>query len=480
MTPYELSDDRARLWYDPTHVDRWYHGVFEGGGARAVAYPGALEAMVESRAWFKSVTGSSAGAITAAFVGSGAHASRAAAFTVEMFNLVGVSRADGLMRLLKRGGYFPGDRLRDWLDEQFAAELARVTRRSFDRPVTFATMFEISGIETFVVATNLSLNQQIVFSHRLTPRCGVAEAVVASSSTPLAFESRLLAVPPASGDGPPKHHTIVDGGLWSNFPTYVLTDAGFRRHHGLEPQEIKESELLAFRLSQEPREEIRASPAIDFRGNSTRLDAYEWSASRRARRDTACGRWFARLLAPFALTARLLDRTDRRFRGRWPPPPRQWSKRALDAVDGIFGALTPLPVAAVVWCLTAGAAAAGVFSLLTELAAEGYSTWTWIAVLVVAVLLVLPLLALLLIGLLVNAILLKPARGVLYGLLTTYIAFGRSRVWEADRSYVVTLEVPPDITPVGFRSAVEQHEAVIADARRTTLAHLGRALRSTA
>jgi predicted acylesterase/phospholipase RssA len=483
MTPYERSQDRARVWYGPAQVGRWYHGVFEGGGARAIAYPGALEAMVESGAWFRSVTGSSAGAITAAFIGSGAQASRAMEFTVEMFELVDEGRFKGLVRLLRRGGYFAGNELRDWLDAQFANELGRLTHRSVDRPVTFETMFEISGIETFVVATNLSLNQPIVFSHLLTPRCSVAEAVVASSATPVAFESRLLAVPSAGGSGPRKHHTIVDGGLTSNFPTFVLTDAAFRRRYGLEPVRAEEFEILAFRLSQDPTEEIRPSPAIEFRAGPVKVDAYEWSRPQRPVRENGWRRGLAALLAPFAAAARLLDRTGDRHRGRWPAFGSRWTRNLGAAIDGTFGALTPPLVALTLWLVIAGGAVAGIARLLAELAQIDSPAWA-VAAWAGAVLVVLPLLVVLLLllslGLMLNSLLLRPARATLYGLVMTYVAAGRSRVWEEDSPYVVTLDVPHEVTTVSFAEAVERRQEIAAAARRTTLAHLERTLRSIA
>ena len=62
----------TEYWYgkDGT-IDHWFWGVFEGGGAKGVAYSGALLAMAEKKCWFRGVAGASAGAITAALVASG-------------------------------------------------------------------------------------------------------------------------------------------------------------------------------------------------------------------------------------------------------------------------------------------------------------------------------------------------------------------------------------------------------------------------
>ena len=58
-------------WLDPTRVEGFVHGVFEGGGAKGVLYAGALEGLLRRKLWFKAVAGSSAGAITAAMIAAG-------------------------------------------------------------------------------------------------------------------------------------------------------------------------------------------------------------------------------------------------------------------------------------------------------------------------------------------------------------------------------------------------------------------------
>ena len=58
-------------WLDPTRVEGFVHGVFEGGGAKGVLYAGALEGTLRRKLWFKAVAGSSAGAITAAMIAAG-------------------------------------------------------------------------------------------------------------------------------------------------------------------------------------------------------------------------------------------------------------------------------------------------------------------------------------------------------------------------------------------------------------------------
>jgi predicted acylesterase/phospholipase RssA len=61
----------VQYWYGrPGAIEHLFYGVFEGGGAKGVAYAGALLAMAERKCWFRAVAGASAGAITAALVAS--------------------------------------------------------------------------------------------------------------------------------------------------------------------------------------------------------------------------------------------------------------------------------------------------------------------------------------------------------------------------------------------------------------------------
>ena len=51
-------------------ASRLVNGVFMGGGAKSIAYAGALRAAHERHLWFGSVAGSSAGAIVSALIAS--------------------------------------------------------------------------------------------------------------------------------------------------------------------------------------------------------------------------------------------------------------------------------------------------------------------------------------------------------------------------------------------------------------------------
>lgn len=450
-------------WYDTR--DQRFCGVFEGGAAKGVAYPGALQAVAEHGSWFCAVAGSSAGAITAAFVASGTDPATATSFTIEMFRLVEATRESAPGR---RVPLFSGNALRDWLDAQLAQQIERLGLAA-RRPVDFAALHAASDIELFIVATNLSLKRQIVFSHLATPACGVAEAAVASSSTPLVFESRLLRIP--GRDGRVRHHTIVDGGLWENFPMFVFADASFRRVHGAQPAEIDPTDIIGFILDDSPTVDAQTGDTIEFATDDEPIDAYEWSLTR-----AHAAPWWCRLLAlplrALAFLARLIDRPALRDRGRWPDPPTPCAKYALDAIDAVLGALSPLPIGVAVWLAVVAGSATAFWHWLAFLSTGGYPGWTMLLSVLAAVIFALPLLGLLLVGLAANSTLLVPARRTLYGLVGTYLASGGAPSWVKDRDNVVSLPLPSDLDTLGFADAVRRHASIIAAAQDATRRHL--------
>src|SRR3990172_6525991 len=72
LTEYGLPRPSAWLGQAPTRpVAREFDGVFEGGGAKGIAFVGALAFMERQGMRFKRVAGTSAGAITAALNAAG-------------------------------------------------------------------------------------------------------------------------------------------------------------------------------------------------------------------------------------------------------------------------------------------------------------------------------------------------------------------------------------------------------------------------
>ncbi|MDP2293130.1 MAG: patatin-like phospholipase family protein [Actinomycetota bacterium] len=208
---------------EPTPL-RLVNGVFKGGGAKGIAYAGALTAMRERGLWFRSVAGASAGAITAALIAAGMQPDELEAAVPEG---LAATRAPKLQRIGKAiighaTSVFESSGLRAWLDTTLAARIGKTD----GSPVTFAELHAATGIELYVVAMDLANGLPVVFCRRTTPLVEVAGAVTSSSAIPGAF-------PPGRGvfsspDDGAVVHQFVDGGTWANYPSFVFQDRSFR------------------------------------------------------------------------------------------------------------------------------------------------------------------------------------------------------------------------------------------------------------
>ena len=225
-------------WYRKKDVRAELFGVFEGGGAKGVAFAGALKAIAENNWWFHSVGGASAGAITAALVASGIHPDEIGSATVEILTRLNASK--GWSKLISKGEYFQKSEVRDWL-----IEIIR-TLTCLEDP-SFLQLRDKTGIHLDVVATNISTQNLIVFSADDTPRCSVADAVASSAAIPFAFTDGVLVLP---FDNENWSQAIVDGGVWANFPLFLYADEYFRRYYDRVPQNVNQNRLIGFVLDE--------------------------------------------------------------------------------------------------------------------------------------------------------------------------------------------------------------------------------------
>lgn len=236
--------------------------VFEGGGVKGIAYSGAL-AELESRGItpdIKRVGGTSAGAIMAALIASGADSSTTAAilggtsFRKFMDDSFGVVR--DCDRLLHDYGWYAGDTFAAWIQKQLYALLGRPS-------LTFAQLKGFSDAEParfkelYIVGTNLSSGIPMVYSAETTPDEPIWRAVRISMSIPLFF---ACVRDSASRD------VLVDGGVTWNYPLdlfderkYLLRPAAGRAvsyptNYG--PQHVYNMETLGLRV--DTKDEIRA------------------------------------------------------------------------------------------------------------------------------------------------------------------------------------------------------------------------------
>ena len=199
------------------------NGVFMGGGAKSIAYGGALRAVHERGLWFGSVAGSSAGAIVSALIASGLELD-------ELEAAIPAGLAAARASLPARAGkviighahsVFEGRGLRAWLETTMATKIGKVD----GAPVTFAELHRATGIELYVVAVDLANGLPVVFCRRSSPDVDVAGAVVASGAIPGAFPAGRAVF--RSGDGAVVH-ALIDGSAWANYPSFVFQDRSFR------------------------------------------------------------------------------------------------------------------------------------------------------------------------------------------------------------------------------------------------------------
>jgi len=234
-------------WLDPTRVEGFVHGVFEGGGAKGVLYAGALEGLLRRKLWFKAVAGSSAGAITAAMIAAGmTPAEIRDEKEPGLKAMARPTRWSGYRRMRWGTGFLDHERILDWLTKILRGQSRRLGLDVDDRGPTFAALSERTGIDLFVVAVDLSARHLAVFNGALTPETRVAEAVMASATIPFALEPRIFH---SAREKATQWRVFVDGGVASNFPTFVFRDEGFRRYSGLDDR-VDDTPVVGFLLDE--------------------------------------------------------------------------------------------------------------------------------------------------------------------------------------------------------------------------------------
>lgn len=479
-------------WYsEPDAVERLFCGVFEGGGAKGIAYAGALQAMKERKCWFSSVAGASAGAITAALVAAGLSPEEMEHATDCALEQLDTGVWAGLRRLQKATGYYPSDGLRDWLDGVFSTQLARSTGNAPNAGVTFAQLHAATQIELNVVAADLSLKRQIIFSHNDTPNCALADAVVASCSIPFAFPSRLLHVPESDKEKRLYHHTIVDGGVWSNLPLFVYEDDAFRGSYG-RTGEIRPERVLGFVLKETDGQAPTRGEEIEFVDEAaiSVFRAKEWAPRGESAvaeppgLGSKVGAW---ALYPFSLLGRLVDRNAGVERGRWPSPRSALAGNLSRSVNGLLGGIHPL----LLGLLACAVVAVGAWKVISFLSADQidvvrHADWAHpmtyavrafslsLTLLIIAVCVLVVFVTVL--GVAANFVLLRSSRRILYGLVTTYVAGPGGPDWVTKRRNIIALPIPPTVNTLSFDMPPEDRQALIASARHVTFAKLAELL----
>ncbi|MDP2307772.1 MAG: patatin-like phospholipase family protein [Pseudomonadota bacterium] len=260
--------------------------VFEGGGAKGAVFIGALQEFESRGHTARRFVGTSAGAITATLLAAGADSGwlyrelskkdaegrsvfasfadvpssfeerqvrdSAIAAMLERVDLPFVADRlesaldkvvlDGLVSfkgfrvlfsLLERGGVYEGTAFVGWITSQLdelgtrldpAALRAAGLGSAGLGSATMKQFFEIVGADLSILASDIDGQELLVFNARTTPDLPVSWAVRMSMSIPLVWqEVKWLDAWGTYRGKDITEHTIVDGGVLSNFPLDLIT-----------------------------------------------------------------------------------------------------------------------------------------------------------------------------------------------------------------------------------------------------------------
>jgi NTE family protein len=176
--------------------------VLSGGGARGFAHLGAYKAIEESGIEIDFVGGTSIGAVMSAYVSF----DKPAAELIDLARRAFARNPTGDFNLLPLVSLFKGRRLRRVIHDAVVA----ATGTEADILDSWRTLF--------CVASSYSGAREVVLT-----RGALDRALRASVSIP-------VALPPVPCDG----ELLVDGGLFNNFPTDIMTKMGARRLIGVD------------------------------------------------------------------------------------------------------------------------------------------------------------------------------------------------------------------------------------------------------
>lgn len=197
------------------------NAVFEGGGVRGIGHVGAVCRMEQAGWQFADTAGSSAGAIVAALLAAGYTGKelKKELETLDYMRFKGMDLPDyfgapgRMFSLIRSLGIYNTDDLEDWMDEL----LDQKGMRRFGDVEAAGRMLKITASD--LTEKRLLILPDDLEDFAVDPRefC-IAPAVRMSVSIPIFFE------PVRWKDRWGKEHLVVDGGLLSNYPVWLLDD----------------------------------------------------------------------------------------------------------------------------------------------------------------------------------------------------------------------------------------------------------------
>jgi len=186
------------------------HRVYlSGGGMSAIAHVGALQELSKHipLKTIKEWMGVSAGSFVAMCIVIGFTLEELADFCIR-FDFTNIKEYDSVPGWILHFGLDTGERLQKLVE-------ACLHVKGLSSTFTFQECLDIFHISLRVIATDLNDAKAVIFSPLDTPNYRIADAVRASMSFPYYFQPFMC---PQSG------HYLVDGGVISNYPLFVLPE----------------------------------------------------------------------------------------------------------------------------------------------------------------------------------------------------------------------------------------------------------------
>lgn len=222
--------------------------VIEGGGAKGVAYGGALEVLGEAGILqnLERVAGTSAGSITAALIALGYTPAEVRSMLIELdLEKLKDDGTAGPARLVEHFGWYSGEYYLSWVQCQ-------VQTKTGSPDTTFQELHERNqklGLpDLYVVTTDLTHSRWQVLSHETAPCMTVALATRLSGSLPLFFDALRLDPnrfkPGPDGQCQPVQNlkkggdVYTDGGVLLNYPMPLFDNAFYVDGGSPDDQEI--------------------------------------------------------------------------------------------------------------------------------------------------------------------------------------------------------------------------------------------------
>jgi predicted acylesterase/phospholipase RssA len=255
-----------------------YDMVFEGGGAKGIAFVGAMQELEARGHTPARLMGASAGAIMATFVAAGYNSGEMAEALNETENsqpvflgfleyptrptpeelensdlrqllrevnsklipdliedkiddtivhlLASSSRTQRVFSFIDKGGFYAAQKVLNWLRDKLNSGIYELDRGDFGKgkprqfgDMTLAEYYQATGVALSLATSDTTDANLLILNHRTAPNCPLIWSVRMSMSFPLLWQEVVWQ--PEWGEYRGKNingHTLVDGGMLSNFP----------------------------------------------------------------------------------------------------------------------------------------------------------------------------------------------------------------------------------------------------------------------